>query len=231
MLGSLACSTGTGAALNPTRPRLRTLGSENAKSYRKNFGERDESDETMTKIPILVAGIFVLILCVRLAQRILHGDSRLVTVDDFVKAQQALGSMLIKTVTIKRILSDEDLNFVTRSGSGELQRLFLRERKTLVVHWFRTIRKQVRYLMDIHLRLAATASPTPGSELRLGLQYTFFMCVTTCLMAVFWIFGPFNAHQTLSYLLNFVEALLTTFRERLEAINPAQLHPGESLVH
>lgn len=183
------------------------------------------------KLPILFVGIFVLVLCIRLALRMLRGDPRFVTADDFLKAQQSLGSMAIKTSTIKRILSEEDLAFVSRPGSDELRRAFLRERKNLVLHWFRTTQTQVGYLMDIHLRLAATATPTPGSELRLALQYAVFMSSTTCLIAVFWVFGPFNAHRTLSYLLNFVEELLGTFRARLDVVNPAQLRPDESLVH
>ena len=182
-------------------------------------------------LPILVVGVFVLVLCIRLALRMLRSDPGLVTTDDFLRAQQSLGSMSIKTATIKRILSDEDLAFVSRPGSDELRRTFLRERKTLVLHWFRTTQRQVGYLMDIHLRLAATATPTPGSELRLALQYAVFMSSTSCLMAVFWVFGPFNAQRTLSYLLNFVEELLGTFRTRLEVVNPTQLRPDESLIH
>ena len=185
----------------------------------------------MTKIPVLVVGIFVLVLCIRLAVQILRSDSRTLSADDLAKAQQALGSMLIKAATIKRILSDEDLNFVLRSGSHELRRAFLRERKVLVVHWFRTMQKQVAYLMDIHLRLAASTTPTPGSELRLGLQYVFFMSGTTCLIAIFFVFVPFNAQRTLSYLLYFIERLLGIFRARLEVINRTQLHPNESLLH
>jgi len=184
----------------------------------------------MTKIPILVTGIFVLVLCIRLAFRILRGDSRLVTADDFVKAQESLGSMSIKAATIKRILSDEDLAFVSRPGSDELRRAFLKERKILVVHWIRTTQRQIGYLMDIHLRLAATARPTPGSELRLALQYALFMSSTNCLMAMFWFFGPFTARRTLTYLLRFVEELLGAFRARLEVTNPGQLRP-QSLLH
>ena len=180
----------------------------------------------MTRIPLLFAGIVVLVLCVRLVAQKLRSDSRMVSIDDFGKAQRSLASMLIKTATIKRILSDQDLNFVSRSGSDELQRVFLRERKILAVHWFRAIQEQVGYLMDIHLRLAATATPTPGSELRLTVQYALFMSVSSCLIAVFWLFGPFNARRTLAYILGSVEEFVWAFRGRLEAINPAQLHRG-----
>jgi hypothetical protein len=186
----------------------------------------------MTKIPLLFAGIVVLVLCVRLIVQMLRSDPRIVSADDFAKARESLASMLIKTATIKRILSDEDLNFVSRSGSDELRTLFLKERRVLVVHWFRTIQKQVAYLMDIHLRLAATGAPRPESELKLSLQYALFMGITSCLIVIFWLFGPFNARRTLAYVLPTVEGFTERFRQRLEGISPAQLHPRrESLVH
>jgi hypothetical protein len=186
----------------------------------------------MTKIPVLFAGILILLLCARLVVQKMLSSNAIVSLDDFAKARQALGSIVIKTATIKRILSEEDLQFVSRSGSNEIRRLFLTERKMLVLHWFRTIQKQVAYLMDIHLRLAASASPSPGSELKLSVQYAAFVAVSSCLIAMFWLFGPFNARRTLTYIVAIVEHFFGTFRERLEHINPAQLHPSrESLVH
>jgi hypothetical protein len=93
-------------------------------------------------------------------------------------------------------------------------------------------KKEVAYLMDIHLRLAATAIPTPVSELRLSLQYAFFMSISSCLIVAFWLFGPFNARRTLACILTFVEGFSEAFKVRLETINPAQVQRGgESLVH
>jgi hypothetical protein len=186
----------------------------------------------MTKIPVLLAGFSVLLLCVRLIVQMLSSEVRVVSVDDFGRARRALDSFLIKRAAIKRILSDDDLKFVSRSGSTELRRFFLQERKMLVLHWFRTIQKQVGYLMDIHLRLAALASPSPASELKLSLQYAMFTAVSNCLIAIFWLFGPFAAQRTLTYTVMNVERFFGTFKERLEGINPAQLHRSpESLVH
>lgn len=186
----------------------------------------------MTKVPILVVGIIVVLLCVRLVVQKRRSSLRIVSADDFAKAQQALNSIVVKTATIKRILSDEDCEFVSGTGSDELRRLFLRERKMLVIHWFRTIQKQVAYLMDIHLRLAGAASPTPESELKLGIQFATFMIASNCLVAIFWLFGPFNARKTLGCMITGVEGFFGTFRDRLQVINPTQLHArSQSLVH
>ena len=186
----------------------------------------------MTKVPILLVGIIVVILCVRLVAQKRRGGSRIVGADDFAKAREALNSVVIKTATIKRILSDEDLEFVSASGSDKLRRLFLKERRMLVIHWLRTIQKQVAYLMDIHLRLAGAASPRPGSELKLSIQYGTFMVASGCLVAIFWLFGPFDARKTLGYMITVVEGFFGTFRDRLQVVSPTQLHASsESLVH
>lgn len=186
----------------------------------------------MMKVPVLLAGIAVLLLCLRLVVQRLSAERGTVTPDDFAKARQTVDFMLIKTAAIKRILSVEDLSFVSRSGSNELRRLFLKERKTLVLHWFRTIQQQVAYLMDIHLRLAGCTSPSPESELKLTAQYAAFIVISNCLVAFFWLFGPFNAQRALAYMVHAVDRFFGTFRARLERINPAKLAGSrESLVH
>ena len=186
----------------------------------------------MTKIPILLAGVVVLLLCLRLVVQGLRTDGGTVTPDDFAKARLALDSMLVKTAAIKRILSDEDLRFIFRSGSTEIRRLFLKERKMLALHWIRTLQKQVAYLMHVHLRLAASTHLSPTSELKLSAQYVAFVLVSNCLVAFFWLFGPFNAQRVLGYIVLVLERFFSTFQAHLERVNPAQLGISrESLVH
>jgi hypothetical protein len=187
----------------------------------------------MTKIPVLLAGILVLILCVRVLIQLLGRDKRAVTADDFSKAREALDSILIQTTAIKRIFSNEDLEFISRSGSPYVRLLFLKERKMLALHWFRTIQKQVAYLMNIHLRLAAcTPTTSPRLELTLGVQYAIFVAVSNCVLVLFWFFGPFKAKSALTYVIRVVEEFFSAFSLRLKGINPAHLGSSrESLVH
>lgn len=187
----------------------------------------------MTKIPVLLAGILVLILCIRLVIQLWGRDRREVSVDDFLKAREALDSILIQTTAINRILSNDDLDFVSRSGQTDVRRLFLKERKMLAMHWFRKITKQVRYLMNIHLRLAAC---TPSSSLRLEvtlcLRYVLFTAVCNSVLLLFWLLGPFKAKRTLAYVIPGVERFFTIFSTRLKGINTANLSSTrEFLVH
>ena len=187
----------------------------------------------MTKIPVLLAGILVVILCIRLVIQLWGRDRREVSVDDFLKAREALDSILIQTTAINRILSNDDLEFVSRSGQADVRRLFLKERKGLAMHWFRKIKKQVRYLINIHLRLAAC---TPSSSLRLEvtlcLRYALFMVVCNSVLLLFWLLGPFEAKRTLVYVIRGVERFFAVFSARLEGINTAPLSSTrEFLVH
>ena len=187
----------------------------------------------MTKIPVLLAGLLVLILCIRLLIQLWGRDRREVSVDDFSKAREALDSIPIQTAAINRILSNDDLEFVSRSGQVDVRRLFLKERKRLAMHWFRKIKRQVRYLMSIHLRLAARA---PLSSLRLEftlcLRYVLFMAVCHSVLLLFWLLGPFEAKRTLVYVIRGVESFFNIFSARLEGINTAHLSSrGGFLVH
>src|SRR5258705_89011 len=68
----------------------------------------------------------------------------------------------------RRIFSVEDIEFIERSATPVVKCSFLKERKTLAMHWFRKTRKRVAQLMDLHLRLASyTYDPNPRFELRL----------------------------------------------------------------
>lgn len=187
----------------------------------------------MTKIPVLLAGILVLILCIRLVIQLWSRDRGEVSVEDFLKAREALDSILIQTTAINRILSNDDLGFVSRSGQTDVRRLFLKERKMLAMHWFRKIMKQVRYLMNIHLRLAVcTRSSSVRFEVTLCLRYVLFTVVCNSVLFLFWLLGPFRAKRTLAYVIPGVERFFTIFSTRLKAINTANLSSTrEFLVH
>ena len=197
------------------------------------FPSVDKSDKAVTKIPVLLAGLLVLILCIRLVTQLWCRGGREVSVDDFSKAREALDSILIQTAAINRILSNDDLEFVSRSGQADLQRLFLREPKRLAMHWFRKIKKQVRCLMTVHLRLAARAPlSSPRLEVTLCLRYILFMALSNSVLLLFWLLGPFETKRTLVYVIRGVERFFTIFGARLEGINTAHLGSGrEFLVH
>ncbi len=102
--------------------------------------------------------------------------------------------MFVETAAIERIFSAEDIEFICRSSTPEVQRLFLKERRALAVQWLRKTQKQVAQFMDLHLRLAGfTEKPSPGFELELTAKYVGFFVVSHLLLLLLWLRGPFAA--------------------------------------
>jgi hypothetical protein len=184
-------------------------------------------------IPIFLLSTVILILAVRLLARSWSGQpSRAVTADDHATARKALDLVSIETAAINRIFSTEDRKFVARTGTRDVQRLFLQERTALALQWLRKIQKQVAQLMDLHLRLASyTRDPSPRFELKLSLQYCTFMVVSDLVLLLLWLVGPFQAARVVAYTARAAGNVCTVFSLRLERTNPTQLGSRESLVH
>jgi len=181
-----------------------------------------------------VLGMLIVVFAIRL---LVQSENRRrkpsVTADEYANARQALDSVFIETAIIERIFSVEDIEFIEHSATPVVKCSFLKERKTLALHWFRKTRKQVAQLMDLHLRLAShTYDPNPGFELRLTAKYFTFVVVSNIVLLLLWLLGPFKATRTLSYAIRTAGSFCSTFSFRLERVNPTRLNSGrESLVH
>jgi len=185
-------------------------------------------------VPISVLGTLILVLGIRLvAQSRNRRQSPAVTVDDYANAREALDSVFVETAAIRRIFSVEDAEFVARSGTRDVKRLFCGERRKLALQWLRRTQKQVAQLIDLHLRLASyTFDPSPRFELRLTAKYLTFVVVSNIVLLLLWLLGPFKATRSISYTIRTASSFCTTFSLRLERVNPTRLSSGrESLVH
>jgi hypothetical protein len=179
-------------------------------------------------------GTLIVILVVRLLVQAGRRRSRpAVTTDEYASARQALDSVFVETAIMKRIFSLEDAHFMQGSAAPLVRCLFLNERKTLAVNWFRKTRKQVATLMDIHLRLVSyTYDPNPGLELRLTVRYLSFLIVSNIVLLLVWLLGPFRATRSISYAIRSAGNFFNTFNISLERVNPSSLNSGpKSLVH
>jgi hypothetical protein len=186
-------------------------------------------------ILVLLLSMLILTFGVRLLVQSLKSriDRGAVTVDDFCKARETLDSVFYETAAIQRIFSSEDMEFISRSGTVDVRRLFLKERKTLALQWLRMIQRQLAHLMDLHLRLASyTYDPRPKFELKLSAKYLNVIVVSHIVLLLLRIRGPFKATRAIAYTIRAAGRFCTIFSLRLERISPTRLSPGrESLVH
>ncbi len=176
-------------------------------------------------IPILVLGILILVLTGRLVlQWGRKNPAPTVTIEDYAQARAALDSVFVETAAIKRIFADEDKEFVSHTGTPDVQRFFLKERKGLAIQWVRMTQKQVAHLMHLHLKLAScTYEPNPRSEVRLTVNYLCFILASNGLLILLWLFGPFEAVRIVAYTVRVAEYFCSVFSLRLEKIDPVKL--------
>lgn len=176
----------------------------------------------LTPLLILVAVAFVLLLHWR--KRSAHQG---VTLEQFSRAQEAVDALIGEFSLGKRIFEAGDMKFISRQPSLEARRVFLRERKALAISWLRHTRRQLAYLMDLHLKLASyTHHPNPGSDLSLWFEYRIFALVCDSLVAVVWIRGPFQLGTIVGHTLSAVNEFCTVFSLRLGDINAGLLSPA-----
>lgn len=179
-------------------------------------------------IPILILGTLILVLGGRLlVQWTRRGHEPAATTEDYSQARAALDSVFVETMATKRIFAREDLEFISRAGSDDVRRFFLKERSALARQWLRVTRRQVARLMDLHLKLASyTREPSPRFELGLTVRYLAFVLCSNALLVLIWLRGPFEAVRIAGYTLDVAEHFCFAFNMRLQKIDSARLGPA-----
>lgn len=176
-------------------------------------------------IPILLLGSLILVFSARLLiQWGRRRDKQVVTIDEYFRARVALDAIFADTSAIKRVFASEDMEFISRDGTPDIQRFFLMERRDIAVQWLRMTRRQVAHLMDLHLKLASyTYEPSPKFEFRLTLTHLWFRLSSNVLLVLLWLRGPFEAVRFVGYTLSMAEGFCSAFSLRLEKADPAKL--------
>ena len=176
-------------------------------------------------MPIVLLGTAILVFCGRLLlQWSKNRHAKPVTIEDFSRARAVLDSMSLEAMATQRIFATDDMQFIARTGSPEVQHLLVKERRSLAIRWLRLTQKQVRQLMDVHLKLASyTFEPSPGFEFRLTVNYLCFVAASNALLMLVWLRGPFKAARIVGYTLGVAEHFCSVFNTRLEKTDPVKL--------
>ena len=147
-------------------------------------------------------------------------NQQLVTIQDYSNARQALDSLLFKTAAIKRILSDEDFEFIAGFGNQDARKLFLEERKRLAIQWLRSTQNQITQIVNLHLKLVSyTNDPSPRLELSLTAKYMAFLISSHLVLLAWRVLGPFKAASTISYTVRSIEDFCTRLNVRLDEVS------------
>jgi hypothetical protein len=181
-------------------------------------------------VSVVLLGSLILVLGTRLAVQMMEaGRAKSATIEDYLRAERVLDSVVLEAETMKRILSHDDARFIAEQGTCEAQKLFESERKRLALRWVRRMQKQVSELMKLHLMLARyTSKPMPKLELDLSAKCLAFKLISTVVLAIIWLVGPFRAASVVTYTLNSAAYFCGIFRLRHVDVQGSRLasEPG-----
>jgi hypothetical protein len=101
---------------------------------------------------------------------------------------------------VRRIFSREDRDFILRTHSPRLQRIYQRERRKVALHWVHQTSREVSRIMRIH-RLSSRQSPDLHVATEANLFFQYFELRLLCGLLVFLIklVGPHSLADLASY--------------------------------
>lgn len=166
-------------------------------------------------LPILIGVLLLGILLYWFLRGEKPGQSQL----DLFEAHASLihlQSLFVTPDLIDRITSEQDMIFVRSEGERNLISLFNSERRAIAILWLRRMCKQVKLLMNFHVR-SARYSAKLGSvvELKLAFQFLAFITIYYALFMLVWLRGPFHARRVASFIAVALRSFCATSQQAL----------------
>jgi hypothetical protein len=185
----------------------------------------------MEILPYVLLGVFILALGVRLVvQIVMHRGAEYATLEDRLRFGKVLNCVCVEADIMRRILSRDDARFIEGMGAPQVRKLFYSERKKLALRWVLRTQKQVSYLLKTHLMLAGhTSKPTHNFDFDLSAKYLVFKFISSVVLAIIWLVGPFKASIMITYIINSAEYFSSIFRLRHFDVQDSQLASRRSV--
>jgi hypothetical protein len=113
---------------------------------------------------------------------------------DARRALDSLQGTLLPADIVARILSMEDLEYVTSTAPENVRKMFLAERKKVALSWVGHIRLQVVSLRQFHLRSARLYARLKfGTEMALAFDFANLLLACRVLEIALYLRGPYGA--------------------------------------
>ncbi len=113
------------------------------------------------------------------------------------EVEQALNVLqlgLLSPDIVGRIFAKKDFDYVVSETTGEVQKLFLEERRRLALSWVRRVRRQVVRLRHFHLGSARFHTRLSFlTEMRLAWDFAALLFACRALQAAVYLRGPYAA--------------------------------------
>jgi hypothetical protein len=140
--------------------------------------------------PVLIA-VLLLLLIVLVWAKGLSAARELASRSDAMFPDDESKFALCPAELVPRIFSRQDSEFVSATGSPQLQRLFRRERKAVALLWVQQTSASIQRIMREHKQVSRSASDLDFStEMKLVSQYASLMLICGALYLVIQVAGP-----------------------------------------
>ena len=180
----------------------------------------------ITLIFFLAAAAGLLVLLFVLSRRNPGAEGSAQALLDARRAVQALQNGLLPPDFVAHIFARRDLEYVIADTSKEIQRLFLKERKKIVLAWVSEIRRQIVYLQHFHLGYSRHfARLKISTEIALALDFMALRMECRALYLFYYLRGPYGAPNFPSKTVAAAERLCALTGRSLAFLAPAEVTP------
>jgi hypothetical protein len=124
---------------------------------------------------------------------------------------------------VDRIFSSQDWDFVRKEATHEVQKEFLRERKSVALLWLKQTRRDAESLMKFHRRtIRRNIELKPSLEIRLAVDYLAFLFLCTVLQMLIRARGPFRTRRMAGHAFGAAKELWSLSAQLVFGLDPSR---------
>ena len=146
-------------------------------------------------------------------------------------ALNALQSSLLPPETVDRLFARSDFEYVAGTGSEEVRRVFIDERKRVALLWVSQVLQQIRGVKAFHLGAARFYSRLSlRTEMRLAVDFFALLCICRMLQLALYLRGPYAAPRMVGRVAGAATTVCATSEEAMDFLNRVKIDglAGES---
>jgi len=145
-----------------------------------------------------------------------------------LEARHALRTLqvgLLPQELVGRFFARDDLEYVVANAPKATERLFLEERKHIVLAWIDQVRQQIASLQDFHFGHSRHfVHVSLSSEIALAWEFATLRMVCRALYLLVYFRGPYGAQQIAGMMVAIAARVCVLSEKSLAFLNPAESH-------
>jgi hypothetical protein len=146
-------------------------------------------------------------------------------------ALDALQGSLLPPETVDRLFARSDYEYVAGTGSEEVRKVFIDERKRVALLWVSQVLQQIRGVKAFHLGAARFYSRLSlRTELRVAADFFVLLAACRMLQAAIYLRGPYAAPRMVGRVAGVATTVCATSEEAMNFMKPVKIErlTGES---